>query len=116
MTMMLMRRFTGLSGTAVSSSTLEARPTTRAKPAKGARYEMREEARQLMADARRLERTYPALGRLQRIQVVSRDGNGEWQGRVWSIVLDGSRADRTITGDSFRWLFGLRSSWFTFTA
>ena len=22
--------------------------------------------------------------------MVSRDGNGEWQGRVWSIVLDGS--------------------------
>lgn len=69
---------------------------------------------EVRVDARRLERAYPALGRLQRIQVVSRDGNGEWQGRVWSMVLDGSRADRTITGDSFRWLFGLRSSWFTF--
>ena len=70
---------------------------------------------QVRVDARRLERTYPALGRLKRIQVVSRDGNGEWQGRVWSMVLDGSRADRTISGDSFRWLYGLRSSWFTFT-
>lgn len=69
---------------------------------------------QVRVDARRLERTYPAIGRLQRIQVVSRDGNGEWQGRVWSLVLDGSKADRTITGDSFRWLYGLRSSWFTF--
>lgn len=65
-------------------------------------------------DARRLERAYPALGRLQRIQVVSRDGNGEWQGRVWSLVLEGSKADRTISGDSFRWAYGLRSSWFTF--
>ena len=65
-------------------------------------------------DARRLERAYPALGEIRRIQVVSRDGNGEWQGRVWSMVLDGTKADRTISGDTFRWLYGLRSSWFTF--
>lgn len=71
---------------------------------------------QARIDTRRLERTYPALGRLLRIRVVSRDGHGEWQGRVWSMVLDGSRADRTISGDSFRWLFGLRSSWFTFSS
>jgi len=71
---------------------------------------------QVTVDARRIEKAYPALGRLQRIQVVSRDGNGEWQGRVRSLVLDGSKADRTISGDSFRWLVGLRSSWFTFTA
>ncbi len=64
-------------------------------------------------DARRLERTYPALGQLRRIRVVSREGNGDWRGRVWSIVLDGSRADRRMSGDSFRWMFGLRSSWFT---
>lgn len=64
-------------------------------------------------DARRIEQKYPALGRLRAIRVVSRDGHGEWQGRVWSLVLDGSRADRTISGDDFRWLYGLRSSWFT---
>lgn len=68
---------------------------------------------EVAVDASRLEKAYPALGRLRRIEVVSRDGNGEWQGRVWSILLDGTDADRTITGDSFRWLFGLRSSWFT---
>lgn len=64
-------------------------------------------------DAAKLEQKFPALGRLQAIRVVSRDGNGEWQGRVWKIVLDGSRADRTMSGDDFRWTFGLRSSWFT---
>lgn len=64
-------------------------------------------------DAAKLERKFPALGRLRAIRVVSRDGNGEWQGRVWKIVLDGTRADRTMSGDDFRWTFGLRSSWFT---
>jgi hypothetical protein len=64
-------------------------------------------------DAGRLEKAYPAIGTLKRIRVVSRDGNGEWSGRVWNVELDGSKADRVMSGDSFRWMFGLRSSWFT---
>lgn len=67
----------------------------------------------LTVDAARLERAYPAIGTLRRLRVISRDGNGEWRGRVWSVVLDGSKADRTISGDTFRWTYGLRSSWFT---
>ncbi len=67
----------------------------------------------VQVDAGRLERSYPAIGTLLAIRVVQRDGNGDWQGRVGSLVLDGSQADRTISGDSFRWAFGLRSSWFT---
>lgn len=67
----------------------------------------------LTVDAGRLEKAYPAIGTLRQIRVVSRDGNGEWRGRVWDVELDGSEADRTMTGDSFRWMFGLRSSWFT---
>jgi SpoIID/LytB domain protein len=67
-------------------------------------------------DASRIERAYPRLGRLQTIRVVSRDGNGDWRGRVWSMVLDGSKADVTISGDTFRWMLGLRASWFTIGA
>jgi stage II sporulation protein D len=64
-------------------------------------------------DAGRLERRYPALGTLERIRVVSRDGNGDWRGRVWTMVLEGTRGNVRISGDTFRWLYGLRSSWFT---
>lgn len=64
-------------------------------------------------DAGQFERTYPSLGRLTRIQVVSRDGHGAWAGRVNNVVLDGSRNDVTISGDTFRWIFGLRSTWFS---
>lgn len=64
-------------------------------------------------DASQLERSYPSIGNLRRIWVTSRDGNGEWQGRVTELVLDGSNGAATITGDSFRWTFGLRSSWFS---
>lgn len=64
-------------------------------------------------DAATLERAHPSIGRLTRIWVTERDGNGEWQGRVVELVLDGTGGTVTISGDSFRWAFGLRSSWFT---
>ncbi|MGZ4437871.1 MAG: SpoIID/LytB domain-containing protein [Nocardioidaceae bacterium] len=64
-------------------------------------------------DASALERAYPRIGTLTRIQVVSRDGHGDWQGRVWSLVLDGTDGDQTISGETFRWMFNLRSTWFS---
>ncbi|CAN5403477.1 hypothetical protein BH10ACT10_BH10ACT10_25720 [soil metagenome] len=64
-------------------------------------------------DASRIERAYPSVGTLQGISVTRRDGNGEWKGRVWTLVLDGSRSDVTVSGDAFRARFGLRSAWFT---
>lgn len=65
------------------------------------------------ADLAVLERSYPAVGSLRRLHVTARDGNGDWQGRVESLVLDGTKGRVTISGDAFRWAFGLRSSWFT---
>jgi stage II sporulation protein D len=64
-------------------------------------------------DAGRLERSFPSIGTLERILVTSRDGNGEWQGRVASLVLEGDRGRATVSGDTFRLTFGLRSSWFS---
>jgi stage II sporulation protein D len=63
-------------------------------------------------DAGRLERSYPSIGNLRRVHVTRRDGNGEWQGRVQTLVLDGTTGTRTLSGDDFRWAFGLRSTWF----
>ena len=56
---------------------------------------------------------YPSLGSLNRVRVIERDGNGDWRGRVWDVVLDGTKSDITISGDTFRSIYGLRSSWFT---
>jgi len=65
----------------------------------------------------RIEKAWPGVGNLKTIRVVSRDGNGEWQGRVWNIVLLGRKnGDVTrvsVSGDSFRYALGLRSTWFT---
>ena len=44
-----------------------------------------------------IERKYPSVGRLLRIRVTRRDGNGEWGGRVKEVVLEGVRSDGTAT-------------------
>jgi len=64
--------------------------------------------------ANRIQNAYPSLGKLQRVRVTARDGNGEWQGRVQSMVLVGGKHNVTLSGDSFRSKFGLKSSWFSF--
>ncbi|HEX2174553.1 MAG TPA: SpoIID/LytB domain-containing protein [Nocardioidaceae bacterium] len=63
-------------------------------------------------DAGVLERRY-GLGNLRAIKVTRRDGNGQWRGRALSVRLTGSKRDVTISGDDFRWAYGLRSNWFT---
>jgi stage II sporulation protein D len=62
--------------------------------------------------AKRIRDAYPAIGRLLRVRVTRREGGGEWQGRVETIVLEGTRAKRTLTGSTFRYRFGLKSTWF----
>ena len=63
-----------------------------------------------------VERAYPAVGTLLGVRVTRRDGNGEWGGRVWTLVLHGSRQDVTVSGDAFRGRFGLRSALFSLSA
>ena len=62
----------------------------------------------------RLESAWPALGNLRRIVVPSRDGNGDWGGRVTTLRLVGSRATVTVSGDTMRSTLGLKSTWVTF--
>lgn len=61
----------------------------------------------------RVERAFPAIGNLTRIEVTRRDGNGDWGGRVLSITFTGSSGRATVSGDDVRSRFGLRSNWFT---
>ncbi len=67
-------------------------------------------------DATTIERTWPRLGNLRAIRVTSRDGNGQWGGRIATLVLDGGKANVTVSGDTFRSELGLRSTWLSFTA
>ncbi|MCD4526982.1 SpoIID/LytB domain-containing protein [Nocardioides sp. cx-173] len=61
----------------------------------------------------KIEQTWPAVGDLASIDATDRDGNGEWGGRVGTVVLRGSGGTVTVSGDDFRYLLGLYSTWFT---
>jgi SpoIID/LytB domain protein len=73
--------------------------------------------------AAQLEARYPAVGRLLRIKVTQRDGNGDWGGRVRAVVLEGvdgngkATAVSTTGGGVYsantwpRSANGLRGSW-----
>jgi SpoIID/LytB domain protein len=61
-----------------------------------------------------LERRYPGIGDLKTIKVNSREGGGDWSGRVWGMTLVGTKGSVALSGDTFRSIYGLRSSWFSF--
>ncbi len=63
-----------------------------------------------------LESRYPSIGRLERIRVTSREGLGDWGGRILTMRLEGSRGTATVSGDSaVRSVLGTNSSYLTFT-
>jgi SpoIID/LytB domain protein len=58
-----------------------------------------------------IQSKYPSIGTLQAVSVTARtpeDGGL----RVKTLVLRGSSANMTLTGDEFRIAFGLKSTWF----
>lgn len=59
-----------------------------------------------------IEQAFPAVGNLQKIAVLQRDGNGRWNGRVERMKLVGSKGSTTVSGDTFRSSLGLLSTWF----
>lgn len=64
----------------------------------------------------RIEAAYPTTGTLASLAVLSRSGGGDWGGRVVSVRVTGSTGSVTVSGDSFRSVMGLRSTWWTVTS
>ena len=56
----------------------------------------------------------PGIGDLKKIKVTSREGGGDWNGRVWNVTLVGGSGSKVITGSDLRSIYGLRSTYFTF--
>ena len=61
--------------------------------------------------AAQLESKYPAIGSYLYV-TTTRDGNGEYGGRITSITVTGTKGAHTVTGNKFRTDFGLRSTLF----
>lgn len=66
-----------------------------------------------------IQNAYPSIGTMTQLVVNSRDGNGEWGGRVTSVTLVGTMSSTTISGSAFAqirpfpaYADGIRSSWF----
>lgn len=55
---------------------------------------------------------YPAIGTFAGLTVTSRNGYGEWGGRVLSLTLTGSAGSVSVSGASFRSAMGLKDTWF----
>jgi SpoIID/LytB domain protein len=62
---------------------------------------------------RAIEQTYPSIGRLVALTITSRDGHGDWGGRVRQLSIVGTTATQTVSGSSFASTFGLRTNYFT---
>ena len=62
-----------------------------------------------------IERALPAIGTFRSLEVLERDGNGAFGGRVVRIEVVGSDASTVLSGDNFRSYFGLMSTMFETT-
>ncbi len=59
-----------------------------------------------------IESAFSGIGQLTGIRIRQRTGQGDWGGRVVAMVLVGKQSKVSVSGDDFRLMFGLRSSWF----
>lgn len=60
-----------------------------------------------------LQRRYPWLGTVVGLTVTRREGAGDWRGRVESITVRGTKDTKVLSGNDFRFVYGLRSTYFT---
>ncbi|GAA1255156.1 SpoIID/LytB domain-containing protein [Oryzihumus leptocrescens] len=58
------------------------------------------------------KRNKPSIGSYVSLTVTSRDGNGDWGGRITQAVIQGSKGSAAVPGDTLRGLLGLKSEWF----
>ncbi len=59
-----------------------------------------------------IEAAWPGIGNYTGLVVKTREGNGEWGGRVVTMTVAGSAGSLNISGNDFRSALGLKSSWF----
>jgi SpoIID/LytB domain protein len=60
-----------------------------------------------------IDAAYPSIGTLSSFAVTSRDGNGDFGGRVNQLTLTGTSGSVSMTGNAFAAAFNLKSNWFS---
>jgi SpoIID/LytB domain protein len=66
-------------------------------------------------DDTQVEKHWPDMGDLLGIEVTTRDGNGDWGGRVVDMAFVFEKGRVATDGDTVRSYLGLNSDWFTFS-
>lgn len=61
----------------------------------------------------RIQGRWPSIGTYRQLRILTRDGGGQWGGRVLTASIVGSRGSVSVTGQTLRSAFGLQSEWFT---
>jgi SpoIID/LytB domain protein len=59
-----------------------------------------------------ITRKFRAVGRLQRVRVIERNGRGAYGGRALEVLIKGTKGAITVTGDQFAIALNLPSAWF----
>ena len=59
-----------------------------------------------------IEAAYPAIGTFSSLDVTSRNGDGDFGGRVNQLTLTGTSGSVTVTGSAFAAALNLKSNWF----
>jgi len=60
-----------------------------------------------------IQAAYPQIGTLSAITITSRNGNGDFGGRVNQMTISGSGGSVSVTGNDFAAALNLQSNWFT---
>ena len=59
-----------------------------------------------------IDAAYPAIGAFSSLDVTSRNGDGDFGGRVNQLTLTGTSGSVTVTGSAFAAALNLKSNWF----
>jgi stage II sporulation protein D len=59
-----------------------------------------------------IETRWPSIGSYRQLRIISRDGHGQWGGRVLQASVEGSTGSVAVTGAEIRKALGLKSEWF----
>jgi SpoIID/LytB domain protein len=59
-----------------------------------------------------IQAAFPTVGTVQSVRVATRNGLGDWGGRVTQVIVQGQAGQQTVSGANFQTRLSLKSDWF----